>query len=121
MSSPGTPKASEAAVAAVQDALGCDLTPRQTRAIAVDGVRVGGHVETGCRIHRDQYGFPLKSERGCPVAVAAADAAAPHIAAQQARLSEAEWLIRTDHKLGRHDTYGADFTCKGCAWLRDGQ
>ena len=36
------------------------------------------------------------------------------------RLDEAEWLIRTDHKLGRHDTYGADFTCKGCAWLRDG-
>jgi len=85
MSAAGTPKASEAAVAAVQDALGCDLTPRQTRAIAVDGVRVGGHVETGCRIHRDQYGFPLKSERGCPVAVAAADAASPHIAAQTLR------------------------------------
>jgi len=38
-----------------------------------------------------------------------------------ARIAEAEWLIRTDHKLGRHDTYGAGFTCKGCAWLRDGQ
>ena len=65
MSAAGTPKASEAAIAAVQEALGC-------WAFNVVGANLGQ-----CRVH-----FGRWTERGCPVAVAAADAAAPWIAAQ---------------------------------------
>ena len=32
-------------------------------------------------------------------------------------LADAEWLIRTDHGVGRHDSYGFNLSCKGCAWL----
>lgn len=101
MSAPGTPKASEAAIAAVQNALGCNLRPRQTRAVKVDGFTIGGGIETGCQTHRDQYGLPQKSERGCPVAVAAADAAvkaaAPAIAAKARRTKHCgcAWCCQT--------------------------
>jgi len=87
MSAPGTPsgsdaaatsgkpvvRASQAAIAAVQEALGC-------QALELDAVdaKVGWCGKHG--IYRGRW-----TERGCPVAVAAADAAAPHNAAQALR------------------------------------
>ena len=66
MSATGTPKASQAAITAVQEALGCrrEVWPRDTSPAWCDT-----HWEEG-----DDAGS-LWTERGCPVAAAAADAA----------------------------------------------
>ena len=75
MSAPGTPKASEAAVAAVQKALGCERDE-----CANPNCECRTTAREDCLEHDVAW-----AERGCPVAVAAADAAAPHIAAQTLR------------------------------------
>ena len=70
MSAPGTPKASEAAVAAVQDAL------------IAEGAGPGSSIHSWRCEHPDRYG-PCNCM--AEVARAAADAAAPHIAVQTLR------------------------------------
>lgn len=62
-------KPSEAAVSAVQDALGC-----KRHQFSVDT-----HGPGFSRCLKDSHGARPWTERGCPVAVAAADAAAPWI------------------------------------------
>ena len=77
MSAPGTPKASDAAVAAVQDALG-----EHQRTEVMDGERFGGGLLNARLVIRCTCGEPWGLDH---VAVAAADAAAPHVAAQTLR------------------------------------
>lgn len=56
-------------VEAVMRVLRCDTTPRQTRAMQVDGITIGGGIERGCRTHKDRYGIPLAAaDDTCPVA-----------------------------------------------------
>ena len=73
MSAPGTPKASEAAVAAVQDVLG-----KHQRTEVMDGERFGGGLLNARLVIRCTCGELFGLDH---VAVAAADAAAPWIAA----------------------------------------
>ena len=86
MSAPGTPKASEAAVAAVQDALGCERDE-----CANPNCECRTTARKDCLEHDVAW-----TGRGCPVAVAAADAAAPHIAAQAWDDEQVQWSIRRD-------------------------
>ena len=81
MSAAGTPKASEAAIAAVQKALGCR---RKVYA-------------AGWGACSEMHG--TWTERGCPVAVAAADTAALWIAAAALR----EWQAAFEHAANSAD------------------
>ena len=81
MSAPGTPKASEAAVAAVQDAL------------------------------REHFGYDIEDDEREAVARVLVDAAAPHIAARALRDAGAEFATRTQEAAGavREHWRGQDF------------
>lgn len=67
-------EAPDAVVRRVQEALGCQrVDATGQRPVEVDGFVILG--KTGCITHRDRYGLPQSTDRGCPVAVDAADAA----------------------------------------------
>lgn len=93
-------EAPDAVVRRVQEALGCQqVDATDQRPVEVDGFVIRG--KAGCITHRDRYGLPQSTDRGCPVAVAAADAAftaslewAVNEFGTGAYVAELRWLVR---------------------------
>lgn len=68
-------------------------------------------IEAALRIKRARWSEPTKTQYAAVAVMAVAD---EELAALRDAAQDAEWVLSTDHGVGRHDHYGENLTCKGC-------